>query len=306
LLTAALGACLAVTLVMALSFAGIRAGMVGADRTELLAYQLGKLDAAGTVDVLLLGDSTLGNTVEAAGWERASGRPVLSLALTGSFGYAGTLNMLRRAVRRVEPRLVVLMHTIETPGREIEWDGLVYTAESLGDLAEASPLAVVQGLANLDLVRETLQAALVGEQPAPARLVERDYEPQQPPRPDGVSPGVQGRRLVPEDLREDGIQLLERIGALCRERGVPCLYAHGPYVEPFCSQSGGFLEAANRRIEQAGLHLISETPVCIPRADVGDSEDHVAPQLRDTYSELHWQLVMEEAAALGVDLPSAP
>lgn len=287
---------------MALSFAGVRAGMVGADRTELLSYQLGKLDDARSVDVLLLGDSTLGNTVEAAGWERASGRPVLSLALTGSFGYAGSLNMLRRALRRVEPRLVVLMHTIETPGRSIEWDGLVYTAEELGDLAEAPPWTVVSGLANLDLVREMLHAWLAGDQPAPARLVERDYEPQQPRRPDGIRPGVQGRRLTADDLREGRMELLDRVGALCREHGVPCLYAHGPYVEPFCSQNRRFLEAANRRIEQAGLHLVSETPVCMPRPEVGDSEDHVAPRLRARYSELHRRLVLAEAKALGVDV----
>ena len=291
---------------MAISFAGIRAGTVGAGRTDLLAYQLGKLDAAGSVDVLLLGDSTLGNTVDAAGWERALGRPVLSLALTGSFGYGGTLNMLRRSLRRVHPELVVLMHTIEAPGRRGEWEGMVYTAEELGDLAAVPPWEIVAGLANLDLPREMLHAWFAGPRPADPRLVERDYEPQQPAGPDGVQRGVTGRLLEPEDLREDRMRLLDRIGALCREEGVPCLYAHGPYVDPFCSASADFLDVAQRRIEQAGLRVVANTPVCVPRADIGDSEDHVAGRLRATYSELHRQLVMAEAAALGIELRPRP
>jgi len=306
LLIAALGACLAVATVMAISFAGIRAGTVGAGRTDLLRYQLGKLDAAGSAEVLLLGDSTLGNTVDAAGWERALGRPVRSLALTGSYGYGGTLNMLRRSLRRGQPQLVVLMHTIEAPGRRAEWEGLVYTAEELGDLAEAPPWEIVAGLANLDLPREMLYAWLAGPRPADPRLVERDYEPQQPPGPDGVWPGVEGQRLARQDMREDRMRLLDRIGALCRAEAVPCLYAHGPYVEPLCSAAVDFLEAANRRIEQAGLQVVDNTPVCIQREDIGDSEDHVAPRLRDAYSELHRQLVMAEAAALGVELPARP
>jgi len=286
---------------MAISFAGIRAGSVGAGRTELLGYQLGKLEAAGSIDVLLLGDSALGNAVDAAAWQDASGRPVLSLALTGSFGYGGTLNLLRRALRRVRPRLVVMMHTIEAPARRAEWDGLVYTAEELGDLAEAPPWAIVAGLANLDLPREMLHAWLTGPQPPPARLVARDYEPQLPLGVEGAANGIQSRRLEPDDLRPGRMRLLDRIGALCRAQNVPCLYAHGPYVEPFCSQNASYLEAVNRRIEQAGLPVVQGTPLCMTRRDAGDSADHVAPQLRAAYSEAYRRLVAAEVAARGID-----
>ena len=214
--------------------------------------------------------------------------------------------MLRRSLRRGQPQLVVMMHTIEAPARRGEWEGLVYTAEELGDLAEAPPWEIVAGLANLDLPREMLYEWLAGPRPADPRLVERDYETQRPPGPDGVWPGVEGRSLVQQDLREGRMRLLDRIGAVCRAHGVPCLYAHGPYLDPFCSDSTDFLDAANRRIEAAGIRVLAETPVCIPREDIGDSEDHVAPRLRDTYSELHRKLVMAEAAALGVELPSRP
>ncbi len=291
---------------MAISFAGIRAGMVGADRTELLGYQLGKLEAAGPVDVLLLGDSTLGNAVEASAWEAASGRPVLSLALTGSFGFGGTLNMLRRALRRVQPQLVVLMHTIEAPGRRAEWEGLVYTAEEFGDLAEAPPWAVVAGLANLDLPREMLHAWLAGPQPARPQLVARDYEPQGAAKSGPVRRNVPGRHLSSEDLREGHLRTLERIGATCRAAGVPCLYAHGPYLEPFCSEAKPFLAMANDRIEQAGLAVVSNTPVCIKSEDAGDAVDHIAPPLRARYSEVYRRLVMAEAAARGIELAPRP
>jgi hypothetical protein len=282
-----------VALVMAISLFGISTGRVGAVRTEILHYQLGKLGAAQDVDMLLLGDSSLGNTIAAREWQQRLGRPVLSLALTGPFGYEGSLNMLRRSLRRIRPELIVFMHTLEQPTRRNSWEGLVYSAERVGDLQEAPLPEIVAGLASLDLNLELLIDQLVGTPPYTPGLVAIDYNPQRAAEAGGVD--IDGHLLTPADLREDGMRTLARIAALCREAGVTCLYAHGPYVEPACSQNAAYLAAVNARIEQAGLRVVEGTPRCIPRAEAGDSEDHVAPALKHRYSEAYLERVLSAA-----------
>ena len=86
---------------------------------RLLRTQLDRLEAAKEIDVVLLGDSSLGNAVDARAWSRESGKNVLALPLAGYFGYEGTLNMLRRVLRHDRPELVVVMQTIELASREL-------------------------------------------------------------------------------------------------------------------------------------------------------------------------------------------
>ena len=268
--------------------------------TEILDYQLDKLAAVRDVGVLLLGDSSLGNAVEARDWERALQRPVLSLALTGDFGYEGSLNMLRRSLRRVRPDLVVLVHTLEMPRRKNRWAGLIYTAERLEDLTDAPPLDIVASLANLDLSGEMLRGWIAGLHANGLALVAADYPAQRARGPDGTGHGGDGRYLAPSALREGAMRTLDRIGALCQSAGVPCLYAHGPYVEPFCSKSEAFVAAANARIAKAGLRVVDGTPLCIPRSEVGDSPEHPAPEWKTAYSDAYQRLVIgAEGGTLG-------
>jgi len=284
-----------VGLLSAASFLAIRAGGVEPERSGLLGFQLAKLEAAPDGAVLLVGDSSLGNAVDAAAWSQALRRSVVNAALTGEFGYPGSLNLVRRALRRFRPSLVVVFHTLEMPRRRNEWKGLVYTSETIGDLAEAPAWETLAHLANLDLPAQGLERWLVGRKASPAALLATDYVPQRLPGPDGPRPGVEGRRLVPADLREEAMRTLDAIGAACAVAGVPCLYAHGPYVEPFCSESRAFVAAAAARIEQAGLRVVAGTPHCMPRADAGDSEDHIAPEFEAAYSEIYRRLVLEAA-----------
>ena len=40
-------------------------------------------------------------------------------------------------------------------------------------------------------------------------------------------------------------------------------------------------------IERTGLAVVPDTPICLPRADAGDAEDHVAPERKAQYSDLY-------------------
>jgi hypothetical protein len=276
LLAALAGFSAVAVLICALNWFGISHGLAGWRDLGLQRHQVLKLAAETRIDTLLVGDSTLGNAIDAEAWSRQTGEHVLSLALTGDFGYAGSLNNLRRAVRRHRPQRVILMHTAEMPTRPVSWSGLVWTAERVEDLAGAPPVEIARGLFDAQMAWNVVLTLVFGARPAAFALEGREYPAQ---RSDG-DPTPLGQGDQP--LRQAAIvpakmEMLDEIGRLCRGFGIRCFYAHGPYVEPQCSRSAPYFAAVNARIAQSGLKVIAGSPRCMARHEAGDAEDHAAP-----------------------------
>ena len=251
----------------------------------LFDYQLQKIrDLPGDDSgIVLLGDSSLGNGISARQWQEITGLRVTSLALTGVYGYAGTLNMLRRVVRRSTPQLVVIVHTAGMMQREVSHQGLLYSADTLSDMKDAPPTAFLLSLVNLDLPLQAVRTLIFGRPAASSGLRERDYIPQGPPT---NSPRVE-TAFSTDSVTAGKKFYLSKIGDLCRTQGLRCVYMHGPYANPGCAKSEAYFRAANAVIRQAGLEVVEDTPVCIAPADVGDAHDHVAEKLRRQYSRLY-------------------
>lgn len=282
------GAVIAVAVVGTASWLCLSNGLVGWHFAQLYRYQLAKLaQAAPAADtVVLVGDSSLGNAVDARAWSAALQRPVLSLALTGDYGYQGTLNMLRRALRHGPVGLVVVFQTLDIATRKPAYDGQLYTAQHLGDLAGIPPLWLFSALASLDPLASAVAAALRDEEDMRAYAAV-DYHPQ-------AAAGAR-RALAPVDapppqverIRQDDLASLAQIAAVCRRHRVRCLYVHGPLIEPQCGRAAGYVRALSAAIERTGLAVVPDTPICLPRADAGDAEDHVAPERKAQYSDLY-------------------
>jgi hypothetical protein len=302
LLTGAAAAMALVAGICALSLWGMRNGLSEWRESELLRYQIEKIEDTRQVDILLVGDSSLGNGIDARDWSRRLGLSVVSVPLVGTYGFEGTLNMLRRAVRETRPRVVVVMQTLDMMRRKPSWHGALYTAETLDDLADVPPREMLSALATWDIPAGMLQAAVTGETIDPA-IPRIDYVPQ--------NPAHLGRTLYPrtyglDSVRKDAAESLRRIGEFCHEQGLTCLYASGPYLNPQCAESRGYAAAVADVARQAGLIPVAGTPVCMPRSDVGDSEDHVISSRRPQYSEIHRALIMTAIEQAGVGLRRRP
>ncbi|WP_225768231.1 hypothetical protein [Inquilinus sp. Marseille-Q2685] len=302
LLTGAAAAVALVVAICALSLWGMQNGLSEWRESELLRYQIEKIEETRQVDILLVGDSSLGNAIDARDWSRRLGLSVMSVPLVGTYGFEGTLNMLRRAVREARPRVVVVMQTLDMMRRKPSWPGALYTAETLGDLADVPPREMLTSLATWDIPAGMLKAAAIGEaiDPAIARI---DYVPQNPARFGGP---LYPRTYAPDAVRKDAAASLRRIGDFCRQQGLTCLYASGPYLNPQCADSRGYSAAVAEAARKAGLTPVAGTPVCMPRSDVGDSEDHVNPSRRPQYSEIHRALILAAIEGTGVGIRRRP
>jgi hypothetical protein len=280
-----------VVLAAAVAVVGLRQGWLTWHFSQLMHYQLDKLENADGVEVLLVGDSALGNAIDAAAWSKALDRPVLSVALTGAYGYAGSLNMIRRALRRQPLQAVVVFQTLDLMTRPPADSGLVLTAERLSDLADAPPGAIWSTLVNLSMPLNVHGTLLSGPPDERAAYAPTDYVPQVGALSAGGAAEHPDRPLSPAALRSRADPYLATIGELCRTEGLRCVYTHGPLTRSICAGSGNYVVAANERIRAAGLTPVEGTPLCLAWVETGDSEDHVAPAHKATYSARYLELI---------------
>lgn len=284
-----------------LSWTSLRGMVAGPLEVELFRRQIGKLDAAPALDTVFLGDSSLGNAIDAGVWRDLAGRPTLNLALTGAYGYAGTRNMLRHVLQRGRPRTVIVMQTLDMMTREPSELGDLYTSLGLDDAGLG-----LGGFFRVYLNLTTVRTALAGWA---GRLMGAEE--------DGLAPGAdyvpQGARLDPatldrlaaeepievEAIRPEAAADLRAIAALCRANGVACVYVHGPTYAAYCRTAGDYLKRVDAIIEAAGLPVPGSTPLCMKPADVGNTLDHVRPGRKAAFTRLHHE-VLRRFGARGV------
>lgn len=284
--------------------AGFRFGLVETPDALLQRYQIGKLHlwaSAGDAEspIVFLGDSSLGNSVDAQVVEEITGRPVLNLALSGSYGYAGTYNMLRRLVEVRKPHLVVIMHTVDMMTRKVSDLGDIYTAPDL-PVMRVSPKSLVKAYLNLTNLLSIGRGILGLTTSDGENLLAGDYI-RQNAIPYAETEQARFRPLDAGSVRPEKLRYLQRIEALCRSRQLRCLYAHGPIHDRYCEEWSEYIRAASERIRETGLPLLASTPVCTPREDLGDTEDHIAPRLKRAYTWLFLERLLAEVGTVPVE-----
>jgi hypothetical protein len=272
-----------------LTFALI-AGTLAAGRERLpfmtlIDHQFAKLDG-DLGDTVFVGDSSLGNAIDAAHFGALSGGTATSLALTGAFGYAGSYAMLLRTIERRPPANVVILHTADMLLRGADSDDLSALERPAGAVGKAQRLWL--DLMNLDQLERSLEFMrdrLRGKAAAAVTAIDGDYVRQGPPKPaNPKAAGFRAERINPGKRR-----YLDRIAALCREHRLNCIYAHGPLLKPVCEKSDAYFVAADAIIRSTGLMLATEKSPCIDDADLGDATDHVAPHARKRFTELYFE-----------------
>ncbi|MDX6752524.1 hypothetical protein SH611_22215 [Geminicoccaceae bacterium 1502E] len=274
---------------------GARADLMSIPGSGLLHRQLAKLEGPEPIDILLVGDSSLGNTVIAEQWSEAMGETVVNAALTGRYGYVGSRNMIRRALRRHQPRMIVLVQTLDMATRKPSMEGDLLTAERWEDVELHRPWELVEELASLDYLLAMGDTLLGRIRPRQEEMERLDYVPQREELPSVAELLAKEDPLLVEDISPEKLAALEEIGALCRENGIPCLYAHGPLLDTLCSRSVPFTSAVNREIAARGFAVVPGTPVCLQPHEVGDQVDHPRESARAALSALYRSMVLETA-----------
>jgi hypothetical protein len=288
---------LAVTLgVLIVSLVGITAagyhlGLVDASNHAIYSYQRAKIDRLPSIDIVFVGDSSLGNAINADLFGQLSGAPTANLALTGSFGSGGAYNMIRAVMADHRPRLFVVLQTIDVMHRKEAFPGFYFSAAP-GELLTTSPIQILELYFSQKTAKKVLaQVADTGFADT-AERIENDYITQRghpigrPPREE-----VAIHPLLPDMVADTQLGYIRRIADLCRSADVACVYAHGPVFDGYCHQAAAYIAELNVRVRAAGLDVVPGTPLCMEEAEVGNSIDHVRSDLKDAYTRRYYDLL---------------
>jgi hypothetical protein len=278
-------------LLVGVTIPAYRLGLVDIENSSLVALQRSKVAAAPRIDIVFLGDSSLGSVIDAELVSQLAGRPALNLALTGAYGYGGSYNMLREVLKRHHPQVAVVVQTIDMMTRPQTAAGLFFTSEGF-DFSELTPLDVMRIYLNFGVAKRAYRSlqTLHWSLPASTQLT-NDYV--------RTSSGLEGSsvdQMIRQPLRSQTVnpstaRILGRINALCRANNITCVYAHGPIFEGYCQTDRVYIEHATQAIRQTGIAVLDGTPICVPREDLGDEIDHVAPAVKDVYTRRYFELL---------------
>ena len=280
--------------VAATSYVALRHNLSDLHESDLYEYQLAKIAAAGPVPTVFVGDSSLGTGVDARYWATLDGRPASNLALIGPFGFAGSLNMIRRQLEVSRPDLIVIMQTPDMMTRRIEYEGILVTSFHFSEMLGIPLSAWGRMLLNSDIPLGIARRLL--RTPPDYGLQEIDFARQGPPMDlTKRRAKVQRKQYEPRSIRAGKDLYLRSIADLCRREKLTCLYAHGPWYEPFCKESSDYLAAVNAIVREAGLTVVEGTPFCATDDELGDSFEHVRLEVKQRATDYYWRLIRAAA-----------
>jgi hypothetical protein len=256
-------------------------------------FQRAKLAAAPeTVDLVMLGDSSLGNEVDGKLMAELTGRSTLNLATSGgSLGLGANYIQLQDALVDHRIRNVVIMFSPAGFRHRFKLASEGYVFATGGDLRRAavsrtvffrSLLAMGRMLFDIRSLSAGARRLAFGIETGGACFGcdELGY-----PKQTRTGFRDNGDLLRWRGPVADFDPFLARIAALCRAAAINCLYMHGPIIQAALDNNPGYIDKINAKVAAAGLALVDPQPIIIADGEAGDAINHVRPELRAAYTE---------------------
>lgn len=254
---------------------------------QLYRFQLNKLKRENQAHNLFIGDSSLGNAIDAELFEELSGKGTLNVALTGLYGYAGSYNMLKRTYsEHPEIKNVIIMQALDMQTRKLSMAGYLRTIGSVSDFWELNIVDKKESI--LEVVPYLKSVSVVG---IPKKnILANDYIKQKS-QPEKSQFQID---ISSDEIKNDKNKFLQKIVDYCSKNNLNLIYAHGPIYEKTLLTSEAYVKAANKRIEETGVLLLQSTPLSISEDEIGDTSDHVHPDYRSKYTRKYYELILAE------------
>jgi hypothetical protein len=260
----------------------------------LLDYQVEKIKEVPACDIVFVGDSSLGNAIDAEYFTELSGFSSMNLALAGSYGYAGSYNMAKRAIEQLSPKLLIVVHTPGMMGRGDALKGFLLSAPKFSDLRELrldQQMSLLNSVGEMAFEHGTFKVNFLswtGSKPIKTEF-EEDYIKQGP----RIHPTGFERGCGPT-VQDTGF-FLQRLSELCLNNQVDLVYMHGPMYDVMLDRSKEYLTEASSRIIEMKIPLVPDL-VRIPASELGDSYDHVHPDFKRLYTEKYYHSLNDSGA----------
>lgn len=270
-------------------------GIWGVFFDELFGYQIlynhqtRKIAELKDIDTVFVGDSSLGNSIDADLFSKETGTRSANLALTGHYSYAGACNILKR-MEGNPVKNVVVMATIDTFIRDTSYGGYLLTLTDRTDFQELSrdeQSRIVSAFYDMILSSGNFKVTLKSLLGFGKRgfEIEADYIRQNAPIDPREYPPFEKSHINPDKTR-----FLKKLLQYCKDRNIRVIHVHGPIYEGMGARSPEYVEEANRILSETDALIIPDLTL-IPLEEIGDSADHVAPKFKARYTERYARLL---------------
>jgi hypothetical protein len=291
------GSIILLGLLASICAASYRFGLIDIATRWVYDYQRTKVVKADEIKIVFVGDSSLGNAIDANLFGKLTEKSTANLALSGTHGLGASFNMIRLTNEHHDLKIAVVMQALKTMTRSDAVAGYFFTTDRL-EWREMSLVEIAKLYLNYRTVKETFQQVWKrGFRRVPPVLsddylaqrgtterIERELEE--------LDRELEDDPLLPGMVSQAQIDFVIRIAEYCESEGIRCVYAHGPIYDRYCETAAPYIESLNVAITQAGLDVVEGTPRCMPPHEVGDTLDHAAPGEKAAYTRWYHERLL--------------
>lgn len=265
-------------------------------------HQLKKIVYNSDIDTIFIGDSSLGNAINADYFDSIAGTHSYNLALTGSFGIEGSLVMLNRAVAQF-PNLknIVLIHTQTIWSRDFSYIGVFDLIDSFHTLSIFQPylndnikLKYIHYITNPKEILWNIKAYIAASGNHLTK-VENDFLAQAEEKYSNQKKKVHKNLRIPtipkDAVKKDMFSLFNNI---CKEKRLNCFFLNGPIHEEVYQNSLFATKQITSFIKHNSHFIhISDKVFTYPQSMIGDNADHITPMFKSKATENYYHELIQ-------------
>lgn len=244
---------------------------------ELIKYQREKIDSIPSLDIALIGDSSLGNSIDASILTKKTGLDIQNFALNGFLGYEGNYFLLKR-IHKKHPgvKKVIMMQTLGLPSREFSVMGIVENINSIDEFVDLNfkyKYQLIKGLPSY------INSIKLNQLISRKGFFSNDYIKQ---KGDLELKNLK-IRYKKENISEDKIFFLAKISNYCKEHKIDLVYMNGPIYYEIYDNSKKYLESFEAKLDSMNINYHKYNNK-LNFIELGNKEDHLSPELKSTYT----------------------
>jgi len=244
---------------------------------ELINYQREKIDRISSLDIVLLGDSSLGNSLDAAILSENTGSRIENFALNGYLGYEGNYFLLKRIHER-HPNIkkVLLMQAVGVSTRNFSIMGVLENINSFDEFVDLDfkyKYKLIRGLPSY------LNSIKLNQLISRKGFFSNDYIKQK----GDLELKTLKIKYKKENINKDKIFFLSKISNYCKEHKIDLVYANGPIYQEIYDNSKAYLQNFEAKLDSMNIKYLKYIDK-LNLTELGNTEDHLSPELKSTHT----------------------
>lgn len=244
-------------------------------------YQQQKIIFNDKIDTIFIGDSSCGNAIDHRLVDTKLHIYSLNLALTGSFGIEGNLNILKSSIKKFSQlKNVILIQTLDIWSRDYSYIGVFDTLDNVSSLDENLYKKYIIYKINPKELWWHIKYYLFS---FPTYINKKyDYLQQKDDKFSNKKLFIRKENSLPLPFTHNYKQkAFQEYNNICKKHHLNCFFFHGPIHQQIYKQSPKAIYKIQQFIKNSSPYIHSSNKIfSYPSFMIGDEYDHIDPKYK--------------------------